>query len=89
MTATDTHDALRRLLNEWDPLGVADDVQDEYDCLIVPILTLLRSGADRTKLHDFLDTELTEHFGLGSPYHVPGMADRLTTWWTSTDAQEV
>ena len=29
---------LRFLLNEWDPIGVADLVQDEYDCLIAPVL---------------------------------------------------
>ncbi|MEV7994194.1 hypothetical protein AB0O67_20395 [Streptomyces sp. NPDC086077] len=25
MTATDAHDDLRHLLNEWDPIGVADE----------------------------------------------------------------
>ncbi|MFD5874880.1 hypothetical protein [Streptomyces sp. NPDC060322] len=28
--------SLRHLLNEWDPIGVADDVQDEYDCMLAP-----------------------------------------------------
>ncbi len=35
---------LRFLLNEWDPIGVADLVQDEYDCLIAPVLKVLISG---------------------------------------------
>ena len=27
---------LRYLLNQWDPIGVADLVDDEYDCLLAP-----------------------------------------------------
>ena len=35
---------LRRLLCEWDPIGVMDDPEwprDEYDCMIGPVLRLL------------------------------------------------
>ncbi|WP_406465500.1 hypothetical protein OHB07_32045 [Streptomyces sp. NBC_00111] len=39
---------LRHLLDEWDPIGVADDVQDEYDCMLAPLLQRLRAGVDRT-----------------------------------------
>lgn len=39
---------LRQLLDEWDPIGVADDVQDEYDCMLAPLLQRLRAGVDRT-----------------------------------------
>lgn len=28
---------LRYLLNQWDPIGVADIVDDEYDCMLVPL----------------------------------------------------
>jgi hypothetical protein len=27
-----------KTLNEWDPIGVADEVQDEYDCMLAPML---------------------------------------------------
>ncbi|MEU3514646.1 hypothetical protein ABZ770_05055 [Streptomyces sp. NPDC006654] len=87
MTAADAQAGLRRLLNEWDPIGVADLVQDEYDCLIAPILRRLRHGASRGALREFLSRELTDHFGLSHPYDVDGMADRLTAWWTSTHPQ--
>ncbi|NEA45490.1 hypothetical protein [Streptomyces sp. SID10815] len=87
MDAADPEDDLRRLLNEWDPIGVADLVQDEYDCLITPLLDRLKREAGRTELREFLSHELTDHFGLDHPYDVDGMADRLTVWWTSTHPQ--
>lgn len=37
--------SVRRLLNEWDPIGTADVVEDEYDGYISGVLGLLRSGA--------------------------------------------
>ncbi|MFF9483538.1 hypothetical protein [Streptomyces sp. NPDC014676] len=88
MTAADAHDGLRRLLNEWDPIGVADSVEDEYDCLIAPLLDRLRSGAGRAGPRDFLHHELTGHFGLSRPYDVDGQAVRLVAWWTSTHVRE-
>ncbi|MEU9186155.1 hypothetical protein AB0D14_16710 [Streptomyces sp. NPDC048484] len=84
MASADVRDDLRHLLNEWDPIGVADLAPDEYDCLVVPILTRLRRGADRAELRQFLLQELTGHFGLSNPYDVDGMTDRLTAWWAST-----
>jgi hypothetical protein len=35
-----TGNGLRHLLNEWDPIGAADEVQDEYDCMLAPLLQL-------------------------------------------------
>ncbi|MFF0013169.1 hypothetical protein [Streptomyces sp. NPDC005374] len=61
---TSTEAELRRLLNEWDPLGVTHDVQHEYDCMLAPLLHRLRSGARRTEIGEFLRQELEEHFDL-------------------------
>lgn len=44
---------LRRVLNEWDPIGVADEVDDEYDLYLTGVLGLVRSGAS--------DQEIAEH----------------------------
>ncbi|MET9887531.1 hypothetical protein ABZZ20_31205 [Streptomyces sp. NPDC006430] len=78
-------DNLRDLLNEWDPIGVADDVQDEYDCMVAPLLQQLRSGADRTAIGEFLRHELEDHFGLDPMGLRPDvMAVRVIDWWTST-----
>jgi hypothetical protein len=77
---------LRRLLNEWDPIGVADDVQDEYDCMLAPLLQRLRSGADRTEIGAFLRDELEDHFGLDPRWLRPeDMAARVIVWWSSAE----
>jgi hypothetical protein len=83
---TSTEDDLRQLLNEWDPVGVADDVQDEYDCLLGPLLQRLGSGAGRTEIGGFLRHELEDHFGLDPLGLRPeAMAGRVMAWWTSAD----
>ncbi|MFF3994403.1 hypothetical protein ACFYX8_13975 [Streptomyces cyaneofuscatus] len=77
---------LRRLLNEWDPIGVADDVQDEYDCLIGPLFRKLHGGADRAEVGEFLRHELEDHFGLPSSRPPEALAIRVIAWWTAPDA---
>ncbi|MFE0604107.1 hypothetical protein ACFW2T_19655 [Streptomyces sp. NPDC058892] len=77
---------LRLLLNEWDPIGVADMVQDEYDCLIGPLLSRLHHRAGRTEISEFLWHEVTEHFGLAPfRYEVDAVADRLVAWWAALE----
>ncbi|MFF7967299.1 hypothetical protein ACFZC3_18370 [Streptomyces sp. NPDC007903] len=75
-------DGLRRLLNEWDPLDVAEDVQDEYDCMVGHLLLLLRTGSDQARIAGFLRTDLTDHFGLDPRFlGTESMAARLVAWW--------
>ncbi|MDK1476933.1 hypothetical protein QNO07_26625 [Streptomyces sp. 549] len=77
-----TEEDLRRLLNEWDPIGVSDLVQDEYDCLLAPLLRRLGAGSSKEKIGDFLRHELEEHFGLDPRGLEPeAMAARLIAWW--------
>ncbi|MET9980058.1 hypothetical protein ACFYOI_10975 [Streptomyces microflavus] len=65
---------LRQLLNEWDPIGVAD----EYDRMFVPLLGRLRRGADQAESAALPRTELVEHFGLTpSPSEPEAVATRL------------
>lgn len=76
-------DGLRQLLNAWDPIGVADAVQDEYDCMLVPLLQRLRGGADQAEIGEFLRHELEDHFGLTPrPSEPEAMAARVMSWWT-------
>ncbi|MFF9376149.1 hypothetical protein ACF1BB_16540 [Streptomyces griseoluteus] len=75
-------DGLRRLLNEWDPLDVAEDVQDEYDCMLGQLFLLLRTGADQQRIDGFLREDLTHHFGLDPRFSgTESMAARLRAWW--------
>jgi hypothetical protein len=86
---TATEDDLRRLLNEWDPIGIADEVRDEYDCMLAPLLQRLRSGAGRTEIGEFLRHELEDHFGLDIRGQRPdAMAVSVVEWWTSAGPSE-
>ncbi|MGD6752277.1 hypothetical protein [Streptomyces sp. BH105] len=87
MAPADVRDDLRDLLNEWNPIGVAELVEDEYDCMLTPLLTRLQSGADRAELSEFLHDELTGHFGLPEPHDADDVAARLTAWWASRHPQ--
>ncbi|MFF3432581.1 hypothetical protein [Streptomyces sp. NPDC002602] len=84
--STSTERDLRHLLNEWDPIGVADEVPDEYDCMLAPLLGRLHGGAGQTEVDEFLQHELKDHFGLDPLGLRPdAMAARLVAWWTSAE----
>ena len=72
---------LRYLLNQWDPIGVADLVEDEYDCLLAPLWSRLTGGTSRALLSEYLWFELQDHFGL-DPLRCGTdlFADRLLAW---------
>lgn len=59
-----TESDLRRLLTEWDPIGVADFVQDEYDSMLAPLLQQHRAGGGQAEIGEYLRHELENHFGL-------------------------
>ena len=84
----DSISGLRRLLNAWDPIGVAEIAPDGYDCLISPLPERLHSCADRVELREYLRHELTDHFGL-TPISVEtdAIADNLIGWWTAPQLQ--
>ncbi|MEU6315882.1 hypothetical protein [Streptomyces sp. NPDC047014] len=76
--------ALRQLLNAWDPVGVADSVEDEYDCMLAPLLGRLCRGAGQAEIDAYLRHELEEHFGLDpSGSHTDAVAGQVTAWWAS------
>jgi hypothetical protein len=79
-------EALRRLINEWDPIGVydaeADFPPDEYDCLYAPVMNMLSQGADAPEVTQFLEHELSTHFGLDPrPCRPADFAVRLVRWF--------
>ncbi|MEV2245477.1 hypothetical protein [Streptomyces sp. NPDC049970] len=81
-----TEHGLRQLLHEWDPIGVADDVHDEYDCMLAPLLQQLRDGADQAEIGDYLRHELEDHIGLDPLGLRPeAMACRVISWWAAAD----
>lgn len=76
---------LNQLLNEWDPIGILPFEgwpDDEYDCFIFPILSILHKDEGREKLIYFLNEHLTEHIGLSlNKKYVDEFADRVIFWW--------
>jgi hypothetical protein len=75
---------LRRVLNAWDPIGVADAVNDGYDCVVGPLLHHLHDGARADKIADFLWRELRDRFGLDPVrYDVDTLADHVVAWWVA------
>ncbi len=78
---------LRQLVWEWDPIGVADFApNDEYDCMLGPLLTRLNAGAEEPEIRDFLRHELEDHFGLSvAQDEVEAEASRIISWWTTRE----
>lgn len=76
---------LRLILNEWDPIGVADFApDDEYDCLISPLLSKLLAGEGKAAIGEFLWHEVEGHFGLDPrSLDIDGVAVRLVAWWSA------
>jgi hypothetical protein len=75
---------VRSLLTQWDAIGIADAVaaQGEYDCMIDPLLSSLRRGADAPALRNWIGRERVEHFGLSPDDDADhALADALVTWW--------
>lgn len=81
---------LRALLNEWDP--IAGSPNDEYDCLLWPILRMLLDDASVDTLASFLSTELRDHFGVEASVSAQKQfASRVIEWfdsgWRDSNAQ--
>ena len=78
---------LRYLLNRWDPLGVADLVDDEYDCLLVPLWNRIVNAACPAAVSEFLWCEIEDHFGLDpSKYRIDEVAHEIVALAASWSA---
>ena len=80
---------VRRLLMEWDPIGVSGvpEAADEYDCMIGPLMHRLLDGADARSLADWISPERISHFGLSPDAASDAqLAETLTAWWMRRQA---
>jgi hypothetical protein len=59
---------LNVFLNSWDPIGVADEVDDEYDCMVPNLRSLLVAGASWSDFKSYLWPHMRDHFGLEPAY---------------------
>ncbi len=78
---------LRDIVNRWDPIGVfgfreIDWPKNEYDCVVEPLMSLLRSGKTTEEITQYLERQVRDHFGVEV---VPGKAarcaDEAFTWF--------
>jgi hypothetical protein len=89
VTSKERHDALRSILNSWDPVGVADVALDEYDCLHGPRVQFLGAGRDHQELASYLREQLASHFGLDrSSPGTDEAAREILAWWSDEGAQD-
>lgn len=73
---------LRSLLNQWDPIGCAPP-PDEYDCLLLPLLSKLQSGSNEEFVTRFLDREMSDHFGMDpNSCGTADFAKKVVTWYS-------
>jgi hypothetical protein len=81
---------LRERLLRWDPIGVSDapEAQDEYDCLLSPLMHKLHDRQSAEAIEHWLGSELQDHFGLPtSPPREKALASELILWWSAATTQ--
>ena len=74
------------LLLHWDPIGVYGEpgAVDEYDSYVGQLGRLLREGADRTRVAEFLADVRTREIGMPpSPAADAEAADRVIDWFAA------
>jgi hypothetical protein len=73
---------LRALLNQWDFIGVMDvGIEDEYECMIGPLLLRLESGQTVAQISQFLEDNLRDHFGMHRVDDLDAFAKRVKSWF--------
>lgn len=81
---------VRQMLNEWDFIGVGKFYtgDDEYDCLLGPLLARFASGANVDDVVGFLREEIEGHFGLElTDTEIATFAVRTVAWWQDEESR--
>jgi hypothetical protein len=76
---------VRALWNEWDPIGVSDAVDDEYDSYLGPTLRLLENDASTEEIERYLAFVVLDRMGMSDvpdgPPNRRQFALKLRTWY--------
>jgi hypothetical protein len=61
------YNGIEVIVNEWDPIGfiAGGTPDDEYDCISVHLILLLKAKKTEQDIYDFVVNELDDHFGMG------------------------
>ena len=63
------------------------EAQDEYDCLISPLMHRLHDGASSSEIGDWLIHEISDHFGMTpDKKRERALANDLDQWWSRVTA---
>lgn len=83
--------ALRPIMFRWDAIGLVEEFpEDEYDCVVFPVLRQLQNGADVDELAAWLGDFAKDHFGvISSPKADRRAAAELMRWWRGPSSPRV
>ena len=81
---------LRDIVNASDPIGLLalGAPQDEYECLVGPMMRLLEQRVPREAIVAFLSGEFREHFGVEVPGSVTVQLAAAAVTWHRTQWSE-
>jgi hypothetical protein len=74
--------AIRQVINAWQPIGFPMP-EDEYDCLVHHLLSVLNSGGSQQDVAAKIKNDIENHFGL-SPFpekEISIVAERVWAHW--------
>jgi hypothetical protein len=74
-------DELHRRVGVWDPIGLLalGAPEDEYDCMLGPLVSGLRDGLTPSQLAQLLRDQFAGHFG-EEPSNSEQFAAQITDW---------
>lgn len=74
--------AIRKIINDWKPIGFPTP-EDEYDCLVHQLLSILHSGGTQQEIAAKIKSVLQDYFGLSRfpEKEISAVADRVWNCW--------
>ena len=80
-------DYLKRILSDWDFLGISKinpEIEDEYNCLLDPILNSLYSHATKEEMNKMISLSISNHFGVKlSNSELNSLIEKVYGWWNN------
>ena len=76
---------LRNAVNAWDPEGLIGigAPEDEYECLVGPLMRMLEKGSDPEEIANYLNQHLPDHFGGSKPKESQRFAKGIVEWFSA------
>lgn len=77
---------LRDAVNDWDPVGLIEigAPEDEYECLVGPLMRMLEAGCSREEIADYLNQHVPDHFGASKIEGAERFAEGKVSWFSES-----